>query len=201
MELDFNYLFSPGNIVIIRNNKTNEIYTHSVFTKEAKEECINNGDSYFEDKNYQNPEMKCRNFQILTIYRVDSEGNIKTKIFDYHNLTPPFPKLETGMFVQNKYGKIGIVIDQYIYYYENGYDFIKNTQEENNKNNDIIAVYNIQQNGFDIVKENMPIWVSDTSPCRYYERERCIGRKNTPKCFCHGRKEACPEYNWEELIK
>ena len=201
MELDFNYLLSPGNIVIIRNNKTNEIYTHTVLTKEEKEEYINNGDPYFKDKDYQNPEMKYYNFQILTIYSVDSEGNIKTKIFDYHNLTPPFPKLETGMFVQNKYGQIGIVIDQYIYYNENGWDFIKNIQEENNKDNDIIAVYNILQNGFNVVKKSMPIWVSEPSPCRYYEQDHCIGRKNTPRCFCHGRKEACPEYNWEELTK
>lgn len=201
MELDFNYLFSPGNIVIIKNNETHEIYAHTVLTKEEKENYINNDSSYFEDKDYQNSEMKCCIFQILTIYRVDSEGNIEAKIFDYHNLTPPFPKLETGMFVQNKYGKIGIVIDQYIYYIENGWDFIKNIQEKNNKDNDIIAVYNILQDGFNIVKNNMPVWVSDTSPCRYYEQGYCAGQRNMPECFCQGRKEACPEYNWEELTK
>lgn len=201
MELDFNYLFSPGNIVIIRNNKMNKIYTHTVLTKEEKEGYINNGDSYFEDKDYQNPKMKYDKFQILTIYEVDSEGNIKSKIFDYHNLTPPFPKLETGMFVQNKYGKVGVVIGEYIYYNETGWDFVKDIQEENNKDNYIIAIYNAQYDGFAAIKRSVATWVFDTLPCRYYEHGRCTGQRNTPECFCQGRKEACPKYSWEELTK
>lgn len=202
MELDFEYLFSPGNIVIIKNIKENKAYAHTVLTKELKENYKNMGDWYFEEDDYKNFQMKINNFQILTIYTVDSEGNIKTKIFDYHNLTPPLPNLETGMFVQNKYGNIGVIAGDYIYYNNAGWDCVKDIQEKNDKYNYIIAVYNGGSTNFGKIKTSVPMWVCDTLPCKYYEcNGRCSGQKNTPECYCNGHKERCTEYCWKELTE
>ena len=202
MVLDFDYLFTPENIVVVKNIKTNEVYAHTVLEKELKECYKNKGDFYFEEDDYKNPQMKYNIFQILTIYTIDSEGNIKTKIFDYLNLTPPFPHLETGMFVQNKYGNIGVVAGDYIYYYNAGWDCTKDIQRKNDKDNYIIAVYNGGETNFSNIKTSIPMWVSESSPCRYYEcNGRCNGQKNTPECFCGGHKEKCPKYSWEELTK
>ena len=200
MVLDFDCLLAPGNIVIVKNTETNEVYAHTVLEKELKECYKNKGDFYFEEYDYKNPQMKYSIFQILTIYTVDSEGNIKTKIFDYHSLIPPLPDLETGMFIQNKVGKIGVIVDDYIYYNGNGWDFVKEIQ--NNKDNYLVAVYSKQQKGFGQAKKSIPIWVLDDSPCKYYEcNGRCNGQKNTPECFCGGHKEQCPEYSWKELTE
>lgn len=202
MVLNFNYLFMPENIVIVKNTETNGIYAHTILTKEAKEYCKNEGDPYFEEKNYKNPQMKFDIFQILTIYTVDSEGNIKTKIFDYHNLTSPFPELKTGMFVQNKNGGIGVVVGDYIYYSKAGWDYVKDIQKNNDEDNYIIAVYDSGAKSFSNIKTSIPMWVSDTSPCKYYEHNGCCnGQKNTPKCYCRGHKERCTEYCWKELTE
>lgn len=96
---DYDKLFAEGNIVGIKNNKTNKIYIDSIDTKSDKE-------FYIEDYGVDTLDYSPSNEQIQYIIRLDEHGNVVEKLFDREKDMPkPMPELETGMFVVVRHGE------------------------------------------------------------------------------------------------
>ena len=158
---NYDKLFAEGNVVGIKNNKTNKTYIDVIETKEDKE-------FYIEDYGINTLDYSPSNEQIQYIIRLDEHGNVVEKLFDRkRDMKPkpePMPELETGMFVRvNTYdgSHIGFVDaeNNHVIYQEGGYDFI----DDDDINgygiaSKIVEVYSKDTCAFDFCTEDDLIW-------------------------------------------
>ena len=96
---DYDKLFAEGNVVGLKNKKTNNLSPTIVYQKELWGEI-----GYVDWKDYFNKELFFKSsypFEIQYIIRLDEHGNVVEKLFDRERDMPNYmPELETGMFVR-----------------------------------------------------------------------------------------------------
>ena len=92
---DYDKLFAEGNVVGLLYSDGEIVPIPCKFREESN---IENLIQY-----YGNKDLKCEDYKIQYIIRLDEHGNVAEKLFDRdRDMKKPMPKLEDGMF-----GKIG----------------------------------------------------------------------------------------------
>lgn len=90
---DYDKLFAEGNIVGLLYPDGGIVPIPCKFREESN---IENLIQY-----YGNKDLKCEEYKIQYIIRLDEHGNVVEKLFDRDtNMPNPMPELETGMFVK-----------------------------------------------------------------------------------------------------
>ena len=154
---DYDKLFAEGNVVGLLYPDGEIIPVPCKFREESNIENL--------IKYYGNKDLKCEDYKIQYIIRLDEHGNVIEKLFDREvDMPKPMPKLETGMFVRvNGYGgsRIGFVDaeNNHVIYQEGGYDFIDD-DDINGRGiiSKIVEVYSKDSCAFDFCTKDDLIW-------------------------------------------
>lgn len=154
---DYDKLFAEGNVVGLLYPDGEIIPIPCKFREESNIENL--------IKYYGNKYLKCEDYKIQYIIRLDEHGNVVEKLFDREvDMPNPMPELETGMFVRvNAYGgsRIGFVDaeNNHVIYQEGGYDFIDD-DDINGRGiiPKIVEVYGKDTCAFDFCTKDDLIW-------------------------------------------
>ena len=159
---DYDKLFAEGNVVGLKNKKTNKFNPITVYQKELWGEI-----GYIDWKNYFNKELFFESlypFEIQYIIRLDEHGNVVERLFDrdrdMKSETKPMPELETGMLVRVEDEGLGYVDtkNNRIVYQHGWYDVLDRDEYLPNVLLKIIEVYSENACAFSYCDDNVLIW-------------------------------------------
>lgn len=155
---DYDKLFAEGNIVGLLYPDGEIVPVPCKFREESN---IENLIQY-----YGNKDLKCEDYKIQYIIRLDEHGNVVEKLFDREGDVPkPMPELETGMFVrvgEHEDNVLGFIDaeNNHIIYQDGGYDFINSDGFWDGVVSAIIEVYGKDTLGFSYCRNDEVIWRS-----------------------------------------
>lgn len=174
-EINYNELFEPGNLVVLKNNKTGLLWYHQCLTEEQMEQMDESEDPYIEfDRYYIRPTLDSpdHNFTIEYVYRPTSDFSFE-KIFDRSvDFSEPKPELKTGTFVRvaeyDGYNfdeedlGLGVIVNDLVIYQNGDFDYLEDLEplcdEPEKYNFYIVAVYDDWTNRFLNCTKNHLMW-------------------------------------------
>lgn len=149
---DYDKLFTEGNIVGLLYPDGEIVPVPCKFREESN---IENLIQY-----YGNKDLKCEDYKIQYIIRLDEHGNVVKRLFDREKDMPkPMPELETGMFAlifnyDHTETRLGYINAErnVIIYQSGGWDHINENKDK------ILKIYSIDCNCFRGCSEHRVVW-------------------------------------------
>lgn len=148
---DFDKLFAEGNIVGLLYPDGEIVPIPCKFREESN---IENLIQY-----YGNKDLKCEDYKIQYIIRLDEHGNVAERLFDRErDMAKPMPKLETGMFVKtyNMYideSFLGFIYDNRVIYQNGDWDEVYDLKEDM-----VMEIYSAEALCFNSCQEPYLLW-------------------------------------------
>lgn len=148
---DYDKLFAEGNIVGLLYPDGEIVPVPCKFREESN---IENLIQY-----YRNKDLKCEDYKIQYIIRLDEHGNVVEKLFDRERDIPkPMPKLGDGMFVKiyspyRNESSFGLIYNNKVVYQNGEWDEIYDLTEDV-----VIEIYSAEALCFNSCQEPYLLW-------------------------------------------
>lgn len=151
---DYDKLFAEGNVVGLLYPDGEIVPFPCKFQEKSNIENL--------IKYYGNKDLKCEDFEIQYIIRLDEHGNVIEKLFDRErDMKPelkPMPKLEDGMFIKTyspykNESSFGLIYNNKVVYQNGDWDEIYDLTEDN-----VIEIYSAEALCFNSCQAPYLLW-------------------------------------------